>query len=106
MSTQTVSTAGSGLVFNNTYTANCSQQYISCIVAAENALESLWGNSLTVNVTFDEQASGTASNTLATNHWPSFVNVSYSQLKNALPASDSLPSTDPTGGHTWSLPEA
>ena len=58
MATQTVSTPDSGLIFNNTYTANCSQQYISCIVAAENTYESLWSNSLTINITFDEQATG------------------------------------------------
>jgi Ca2+-binding RTX toxin-like protein len=105
MATQTVSTSGSGLVFNNTYTANCSQQYISCIVAAENTYESLWSNSLTVNITFDEQATGKTGSQLASNHW-FWVTESYAQLRNALPASDSLPSTDPTGGHTWHLPVA
>jgi hypothetical protein len=105
MATQTVSTPGSGLVFNNTYTANCSQQYISCIVAAEDTYESLWSNSLTVNITFDEQAQGDTGS-VASNDWSNWVTVSYAQLKNALPASDSLPSTDPTGGHTWYLPVA
>jgi hypothetical protein len=103
MATQTVSTSGSGLVFNNTYTANCTQQYISCILAAEKTYESLWGNSLTVNITFDEQGGG---GPLASNIWSNWIPVSYAQLRNALPASDSLPTTDPTGGHTWYLPEA
>jgi nitrogen fixation protein FixH len=58
MTTQTVSTSGSGLVFHNTYTANCSQQYINCIVAAEQQLERLWTNSVTINITFDEVAKG------------------------------------------------
>jgi len=101
----TVSTPGSGLVFVNTYTANCTSQYISCIVAAEQTLESLWTNSVTFNITFDEQAAGNNGD-LAYNNWPSHVTVSYAQLKSALPASDALPSTDPTGGHNWSLPEA
>src|SRR5580704_13640655 len=101
MATQTVSTPGSDLVFNNTYTANCSQQYINCIVAAENTYESLWSNSLTVNITFDEQSTG---GPLASNSWSNWGAVSYAQLRNALPAGDSLPSTDPTGGHTWYLP--
>src|SRR5262249_50322378 len=43
---------------------------------------------------------------LAENRWNSWVNVSYAQLKNALPSSDALPATDPTGGHVWSVPEA
>jgi hypothetical protein len=103
MATQTVSTPGSGLVFSNTYTANCSQQYINCIVAAEDTYESLWSNSLTVNITFDEQSTG---GPLASNSWSDWGIVSYAQLRNALPASDSLPSTDPTGGHTWYLPVA
>jgi hypothetical protein len=103
MATQTVSTPASGLVFNNTYTANCSQSYINCIIAAEHTFESLWSNSLTVNITFDEQATG---GSLATNNWPEWAAVSYAQLRNALPVSDSLPSTDPTGGHTWYLPAA
>jgi hypothetical protein len=76
MATQTVSTPGSGLVFNNTYTANCSQQYISCIVAAENTYESLWSNPLTVNITFDEQATG---GSLASNNWSNWA-VSYAQF--------------------------
>jgi nitrogen fixation protein FixH len=58
MTTQTVSTSGSGLVFHNTYTANCSQQYINCIVAAEQQFERLWTNSVTINITFDEVAQG------------------------------------------------
>ena len=100
-----MSTAGSGLVFVNSYTANDSQQYINDIVAAEHALEGLWTNSVTINVSFDEKAMGN-NGTLANNTWTSWTPVSYTQLKNALPGSDSLPSTDPTGGHTWNLPEA
>ena len=105
MANQTVSTPSSELVFNNTYTANCSQQYINDIVAAEKACESLWTNAVTVNITFDEQAKGN-NGFLASNSWASWVQVSYAQLNSALPASDSLPGTDPTGGHTWYLPEA
>jgi hypothetical protein len=105
MTTQTVSTSGSGLVFVNTYTANDTTQYINCIVAAEKALESLWTNTVTFNVTFDEQADGNTS-FLASNSWPSWINVTYNQLTSALPAADALPNSDPTGGHAWSLPEA
>jgi uncharacterized lipoprotein YmbA len=105
VTTQTVSTSGSGLVFHNTYTVNCSQQYINCIVAAEQQLQRLWTNSVTINITFDEAAKGTNGSFLATNSF-SFVNVNYTQLKNVLPVGDNLPTLDPTGGRTWSLPEA
>ena len=103
--TQTVIAPGSGLTFVNTYTASDSSQFIQCIVAAEEACGSLWTNSITINLTFEETASG-FNGTLATNRWSSWVNLTYDQLKNALPASDSLPDTDPTGGQTWSVPEA
>jgi hypothetical protein len=105
MTTQTVSMPGSGLVFVNTYTANDTTEYINCIVAAELALESLWTNTVTFNVTFDEQPDG-ITDFLASNTPTNWINVTYSQLKSALPAADALPSSDPTGGHTWSLPEA
>jgi hypothetical protein len=104
MTTQTVSSAGSGLVFVNTYTADDTQQYIDCIVAAETQLESLFTNSVTINITFDEVNQGNTG-FLATNQW-SFVDVSYSQLESVIPAADALPATDPTGGHTWTLPDA
>jgi Ca2+-binding RTX toxin-like protein len=105
MSTQTVKSANSGLVFNNTYTANCTQDYINCVVAAETQFQGLFSNSDTINMTFDEQAQGNTGN-LASNSWSSWDFVSYDQLKAALPASDDLPDTDPTSGHNWALPEA
>jgi hypothetical protein len=103
MTPQTVITPGSGLVFNNTYDASCSPQYITCILAAEKQLESLFTNPVTINIEFAESASGTNGVFLATNFWSSWVNVSYAQLESKLPG---LPSSDPTGGHTWSLPVA
>jgi hypothetical protein len=106
MTTQTVVTPGSGLVFNNTYDASCTQQYINCIVAAEQQLEGLFTNPVTINIKFAESPSGINGAFLATNSWSSWVTVSYAQLKSVLPASNGLPSSDPTGGHTWSLPVA
>jgi hypothetical protein len=101
------------VAFNNTFTAAAAinQAYVNDITAAENFISSHWTNSITLNLSFDAQAEGTNGTFLATNSWPSFVNVSYTTLRNALaahgsPAAASLPSTDPTGGHTWSLPEA
>jgi hypothetical protein len=67
-------------VFHNTYTANCSQQYINCIVAAEQQLERLWTNSITINITFDEVAKGT-NDFLATNSWTSWVKIKLHSIE-------------------------
>ena len=53
-----VSTPGSGLEFNNTYGASCTAAFKACIVAAENQLESLFTNSVTLDVTFNESNEG------------------------------------------------
>ena len=92
MTTQTVSTPGSGLVFNNNYDASCSTAFINCIVLAEQQLERLWTNAVTVNINFQEQAKGT-NDFLATN-FITLIPVTYAQLRNALPASDNLPIPD------------
>jgi hypothetical protein len=76
-------------------------------VAAEKQLEGLFTNPVTINITF--KFAELTSGVLASNLPPpsSWVNVSYAQLKSALPPSDGLPSSDPTpGGHIWSLPVA
>ena len=107
-----VSTSGSGLVFDNTYTSNCTAAFEACIVAAEDQLESLFTNSVTLNITFNEAVTAptkTDPNPDALgNSWPSSVNVSYATLKSHLPSTDYLPATDPdpAGGNDWSLPEA
>ena len=103
--TQSVTTAGSALVFNNTFSAACTAQFMACVVTAEQQLASLFSNSLTLNLSFDEQAAGTNASNSAYNIYSS-VNVSYSQLLAKLPSSDGLPASDPTGGHTFSIPEA
>jgi hypothetical protein len=107
VSSQTVSTNGSGLVFNNTYTASCTAQYIACIVAAEKQLESLFTSKLTVNETFALAPLGKGS--AAVNNAAAKVTVSYSQLKGALlklAPGDVLPSADPSGGVGFRLPVA
>ena len=106
-----VSFAGTGIVFNNTFTANVTPAYKNCILAAEQTIASEWTNSITINLEFDAQASGT--NTFAaTNHFSGGGTVSYSTLKNALTALSlhepnntvfqqavaNLPATDPSGG--------
>jgi hypothetical protein len=107
-----VTTEGSGLVFVNNYDATCTAAYENCIVAAEKTLESLFTNSVTVNVAFTQQVTGPTQqnpnpNALS-NSWPNSTKVSYATLAGALPASDALPATDPNtqGGNDWSLPEA
>ncbi len=104
-----ISTPGSGLVFNNTYDASCTSAYISCIQSAEYQLESLFTNSVTLNMTFKEANEGNNGLALG-NNWPSWTTVSYSTLKSTLNlvTNDLLPSTDPNpaGGHDWYLPEA
>ncbi len=106
-SSQVVSTSGSGLVFNNTYNASCTAAFEACIVSAEDELESLFTNSVTLNVTFQEQNQGNNHVALG-NSWPSSYNVSYATLKADLPSTDYLPATDPNpaGGNDWNVPEA
>jgi len=101
----TVSTPGSGLVFDNTYTANCTAQYEACIVAAEKQLESLISTSDTIVVTFNEANQGNSGVALgnSSNGW----NVSYANLRAALlkvAPGDVLPTTDPSGGANWYVP--
>ncbi len=102
-----VSTPGSGLVFNNTYASGCTAQYETCIVAAEKQLENLFSNSDTINITFNEANSG--NNGVALSNSFGYYNYSYATLKSALLAvapGDVLPSTDPSGGGNWFVPEA
>jgi hypothetical protein len=99
-----------GLSFTNSF-GNVDTRYETCIVAAENDLQSHWSNPVTINLAFDAQAQGTNAAFLATNNWPSSVNFSYTELRDSLtahksPAAAFLPDIDPTGGHTFSLPKA
>ena len=98
-----MSTSGSALEFDNTYGASCTAQFIACIVAAEDQLESLFTtfNSKTdkIAVTFNEQNSG--QNGVALGNSSHGILTNYSTLKSALQSaapSDVLPSTDPSGG--------
>jgi hypothetical protein len=108
-SSVTVSTAGSGLVFDNTYAASCSAQFEGCIVAAEQQLESLFSNSDTINVTFQEVNQGNDGNALNNNssgYLYSYAQVRAALLKEEAP-NDVLPTTDPSGGSKeWYVPEA
>src|SRR5262249_33445398 len=104
--------------FSNSFTsaALANQDYLNSIAAAEQFIASNWTSPITININWDLQFNGTGPNiSLASNRFPT-VNVSYTELRNALiahannpdaqAAVATLPVSDPTGGHTWSLPEA
>ena len=106
--TEIVTFASSGIVFNNTYTANVSAAYKAAILAAEKDLASHWSNSVTINAKFDSKAQG-QNGTLASNSFSLLEGISYASLKSALAAHtannpdglaavNSLLATDPSGG--------
>ena len=64
--TDIVSFAGSGIVFDNTFTASVSAAYETCILAAEKTIASEWTNSITIHLEFDAEAKGTTGEDLAT----------------------------------------
>ena len=111
-STQTVTLAGSGLVFVNTYTSNVSQSYKNAIISAENFYQSHLSNSVTLNFTFDTKNAG-ANGFVASNSFSTF-HLSYASLKSALTshatsaddaaAVASLPSSDVSGGKGFDIP--
>src|SRR5262249_22071197 len=105
--------AGSGIVFNNTFTANVTAAYKTCILNAEADIARHWTDNATITVSFDAQNAGT-NNFLATNNF-SIFNFSYAQLTAALAAhannADAIAATaslaklsDPTGGAGFWLP--
>src|SRR5437763_15100497 len=49
---------GSGIVFNNTFTAGVRQAYRNCVIAPEQTFQSQWANPITVNVTIDAHNNG------------------------------------------------
>jgi hypothetical protein len=116
--TQIVTFANSGLVFDNSYTGNVSAAYQSCVLSAEQALANICTNSVTINVEFDAQAEGQNGELASNEFWT--VNESYASLKSALTSLSSaepnntvlqqavahLPSTDPSGGKGFELPLA
>ena len=112
---ETVTFAGSGIVFNETFDATISQAYKNCILSAEQTLATEWTNSVTINEEFSAQAQG-LNGELASNQF--YVDgVSYAMLKSALvtlaaqepndfylqQAVAHLPSTDPSAGAGFEL---
>jgi len=110
--------SGGGIIFKNTFDSTCSQAYINCVVAAENALRGQWTNSITLNLDFSLKANGTNAD-MAPNTASYGVNVTYAQLRQALAKADAaspdtyaqtaawfLPVANPAGTTVFTLPEA
>ena len=113
--TETVTFAGSGIVFNDTFDASVSQPYKNCVLSAEQAIATEWTNPVTINEEFSAQAQG-LDGELASNQFYVY-GVSYATIKGALitlaaqepsnsylqQAVAHLPSTDPSGGSGFEL---
>jgi hypothetical protein len=78
---ETVTLAGSGLVFVNTYGAGVTDPFHTAIIYAEHELQSNFTNSVTIRVSFDF---GDAHGFLAYNSFFNTVRPDYATLKNAL----------------------
>src|ERR1700683_3589407 len=100
------------ITFVNTFDPGCTTAYINCLISAENALSSLWSNTVTLNMGFNAQPEG-QNGDLASNSF-FVVNESYAQLKSALASHEfssyaqsavaSLPASDPSNGAGFDLP--
>jgi len=112
---ESVTVAGSGLVFVNTYDATVSAAYKSAVISAENYLQSHFTDSITINASFSLSSLGPGA--AAENNF-STIHVSYSSLVAALRshattaddqlAVNGLPASDPSNGAGFALaqPEA
>lgn len=115
----TISKAGNGLVFVDSFDSTCTQAFINCVEAAQETYLNLFNNSITLDFNFTETNKGNTGD-LATNNWSwsSDSPVSYTTLKNALEAKAaaepnniylqdavaSLPASDPSQGAGFHLP--
>jgi Ca2+-binding RTX toxin-like protein len=108
---ETISQAGSGLVFVNTYDSSVSSGYRNAIITAEHQLQSVTSNPVTIYASFNMQSLGSqfaASNTFYG------VQVSYAAFANALrthaatsleqAAAAGLPAGDPSSGAGFLIP--
>jgi autotransporter passenger strand-loop-strand repeat protein len=108
---ETVTTAGSGLVFDNTYSSSVTAAYRSDILAAEHVLASEYTNSVTLDMNFNFAPLGPDSTSESSFNT---VDVTYATLKSALQshattplqqaAVAALPATDPSGGALFAVP--
>jgi hypothetical protein len=109
---ETVTYAGSGLVFVNSYGAGVTDAFRSEIIAAENFFQSHFVNSCTISCSFDLQSMGPTF--ISTNtYYP--VLVSYAQLVGAMQSHATTPDqlaavaalnrlADPSGGAGFDVP--
>jgi Ca2+-binding RTX toxin-like protein len=113
--TESVTQAGSGVVFINSYDASVSDAYRSAILTAEHYLQSHFTNPVTISVNFT--LAPLSGNAAASNDF-ALTSVSYDAFKAALAshavtaddqlAVAGLPATDPSNGAGFelALPEA
>jgi hypothetical protein len=81
MNPETITSPGSGLVFDNTYGSGVSTTFRNEIVAAENYLQSLFTNACTLTCNFDLQS---LNPNFSAENFFSPITVSYSTFVNAL----------------------
>lgn len=111
LQSETISSAGSGLVFVNAYGTGVTDAFRSAIVAAETYLQAEFSNPVRLNMSFDLQPLDLTIGGLNNFH-P--VAVSYANLQSALTAHAttaddllavaSLPMVDPSGGRGFDVP--
>jgi hypothetical protein len=109
-STNTVSLAGSGLIFQNTFLSGVTPAFMAAVTAAEHFFQAHFTNSVTLNCSFDLQS---LSPSFAGSNTYDPVNVSYAALKAALElhatttvgraAAASLPTVDPSAGRGFAV---
>jgi Ca2+-binding RTX toxin-like protein len=102
---ETVSLAGSGIVFDNSYDDGVTSQVRGAIITAENYLQAHFTDSVTLNIAFDYDPGGP--DAVASNVFRTYP-VSYTQLVAAMTAHATtaddrlavagLPATDPSNG--------
>ena len=109
LSSETVTLAGSGLVFQNTYDAGVSDAYRNDIIVAENLLQTHFVNQVTVGVTFDfaPLGDGVGENDYFIYNY-SYATVTAALAAHATTADDqlavaALPAADPSGGLGFTL---
>jgi Ca2+-binding RTX toxin-like protein len=105
LSNETITFAGSGIVFNNSYDDGVTAQVRTAIVAAENYLQAHFTDTATINVAFNFDHLGKGF--VAGNHYLVY-DISYGELRlglttHATSADDrlavaGLPATDPSNG--------
>ena len=101
-----VTTPGSGLVFNNTWGSGATLAYENCVVAAEKQLEGIFTNK--DHTQYDFQSGGDRRRSRTESVGANFT-CSYATLKAAilkLAPNDVLPSTDPSDGKGFAIPES